>query len=285
MEELLFGTGGTPHSSASPRSTINGIRRIAELGLGCMEVEFVRGVNMRESAARLVAEVAAKEGVRLSAHAPYYINFNAREPEKVIASQKRLLQTARIARLCGAESVVFHTAFYLSDTPEQTYDTVKRNLAETLNQLRGEDNQVCIRPEVMGKHSAFGTVDEILRLCTEMEGLAPCIDFAHWHAREKDFNSYPAFTSLLRLIEQRLGRTGLEGMHIHFSGIKYGASGEIKHLDLKDSDLNYVELLQALKDYDVRGRVICESPNLEKDALMLQTTYKTLKRGKMRHAQ
>ena len=272
MAELLFGTGGVPHSAKSP-STTSGIERIAELGLGCMEIEFVRGVKMNEAGAALVAETATRRGIKLSAHAPYYINFNAREPEKVKASQERLLQTARIASLCGAESIVFHTGYYLGDPPEKVYDTVKKYLAETLNQLKRENNQVRVRPEILGKPSEFGTLDEVFSLCTELEGLSLCIDFAHWHARTGKFNSYPEFTSILSQIEQRLGRAALDDMHIHVSGISYGAKGEIKHLNLKESDLRYVELLQALRDYQAKGIVICESPNLEEDALLLQATY------------
>ena len=275
MAELLFGTGGVPHS-AKPKTTASGIERIAELGLGCMEIEFVRGVKMGEDGASLVTKTATKKGIKLSAHAPYYINFNAREPEKVKASQERLLQTARIASLCGAESVVFHTGYYLGDPPEKVYDTVKKYLAETLNQLKRENNQVRIRPEIMGKHSEFGTLEEVFDLCTELEGLSICIDFAHWHARTGKFNSYPEFASILSQIEQRLGRAALDDMHIHVSGISYGAKGEIKHLNLKESDLRYVELLQALKEHQAEGIVICESPNLEEDALLLQATYNAL---------
>ena len=275
MAELLFGTGGVPHSAKS-HSTASGIERIAELGLGCMEIEFVRGVKMGEDGASLVAAIASKKSIKLSAHAPYYINLNAREPEKVKASQERLLQTARIASLCGAESVVFHTGYYLGDSPEKVYDTVKKYLAETLNQLKRENNQARIRPEIMGKHSEFGTLNEAFDLCTELEGLAICMDFAHWHARTGKFNSYPEFASILSQIEQRLGRAALDDMHIHLSGIHYGAKGEIKHLNLKESDLRYVELLQALKEHQAKGIVICESPNLEEDALLLQATYNAL---------
>lgn len=272
---LLFGTGGTPHSSKTG-ATVDGIRRIAELGLGCMEVEFVQGVRMSEVSARQVAEVTTKAGIKLSAHAPYYINFNAHEPEKIRASQQRLLQTARIAALCGAENVVFHTAFYLGDSAEQAYGTIKQYLGEVVLQLRQENNRVWLRPEVMGKPSQFGTIEELLKLCTELEGLAPCIDVAHWHARTGAFNSYPEFAAILLQIKERLGQAGLDDMHIHFSGIKYSGKGEIKHLVLQESDLHYVELLQALKDYKVKGRVICESPNLEADAMLLQETYNTL---------
>jgi len=272
MAGLLFGTGGVPHSSRA-KTTIDGIERIAELRLGCMEIEFVQGVKMGEAGARLVAETAAREGIRLSAHAPYFINFNAHEPEKIRASQDRLLQTARIAALCGAENVIFHTAFYLGDPPEKAHSTVKKYLEETLNQLKRENNRVWIRPEIMGKPSQFGTIEEVLNLCTELDGLAPGIDFAHWHARSGRFNSYPEFTAILQQVEERLGRAALDNMHIHVSGISYGKKGEIKHLNLKESDFQYTELLKALSDCDAKGIVICESPNLEEDAMLLQATY------------
>jgi deoxyribonuclease-4 len=275
MAELLFGTGGTPHS-ARTQSTIDGIERIAELGLGCMEIEFVQGVRMGEAGARLVAETAGRAGVKLSAHAPYFINLNAHEPEKIRASQQRILQSARIGSICGAESVVFHAAFYLGDPPHEVYNQVKNRLAEVVNRLKQENIQLWIRPEITGKGSQFGTIDEAINLSTDLERVAPCIDFAHWHARTGAFNSYPEFASILLKVRERLGDKALQNMHIHFAGIAYSQKGEIKHLNLKESDFQYVELLQALKDYSAGGLVICESPNLEGDALLLQATYNEL---------
>ena len=275
MPGLLFGTAGAPRSTVN-ESTVGGIERIAELGLGCMEVEFVRGVRMGEVGARLVAEAAAREGVRLSAHAPYFINLNSHEPEKIKASQGRILQAARIARLCHAESVVFHPAFYLGDPTGEVYRTTRKYLEEVLSQLKQENNRVRLRPEITGKSSQFGTIDEILSLSAELEGVAPCIDFAHWHARTGNSNTYPEFTSILDQVRERLGRAALDDMHIHVSGIHYGQKGELNHLDLVESDFRYDEFLKALKDYDVKGMVICESPNLEQDTRLLQETYDRL---------
>jgi deoxyribonuclease-4 len=275
MSDLVFGTAGTPHSSKGP-STADGIERIAELGLGCMEMEFVRRASMGESTARIVAETASRTGVRLSAHGPYYINLNAREPEKVKASQERLAQTARIASWCGAHSVVFHAAFYLGDPPEQTYRTVKARLEEVLEQLKQENVKVWIRPELMGRGTQFGNLEELLELSLELEMVAPCFDFAHYHARDGRNNSYDEFISILSRIEERLGRSALDDIHIHVSGIAYGGKGEIKHLNMEESDFQYVDFVRALKDYDVKGMVVCESPNLEEDALLLQSTYQAL---------
>jgi len=274
--EILFGTGGVP-VSAKLRSTEAGIERIAELGLGCMEIEFVQGVKMRPQVAVAVGELAARKTVVLTAHGPYFINLNAVEPDKIHMSKERILQTARIAALFGARSITFHAAFYLKSTPAETYTTVKRHLQEVVNILRREENKVTISPEVTGKPSQFGTLEEILQLGSEIEGVAPCLDFSHWHARTGKANSYQEFLDILDQIERKLGRQALDNMHIHLSGIAYGKKGEIKHLMLPDSDLHYTELLKALKERKAKGVVICESvPDLEKDALLLQQTYRAL---------
>lgn len=272
--DLLFGTGGTPHSSSKPRTMINGIRRIGELGLGCMELEFVYGARMPDAEAEQVASTAMKSRVRLTAHAPYYINLNAHDNDKLIASQERLLKTAHIASLCGAGNVAFHTAFYMKDNPEDVHSRIKKLLSGIMDQVRRENKYILLRPELMGKNSQYGSLEELLILCGEVDGLAPCIDFAHLHARTGKFNSYYEFKSALLQIEKKLGRSALDNMHIHLSGIHYSTKGgEINHLNLKESDFKFTELLQALKEHQVKGCVICESPNLEEDALFLQETF------------
>jgi deoxyribonuclease-4 len=273
MEKLLFGPAGVP-LSARARSTVAGIERVAELGLGCMELEFVQGVKMSRETALTVAEVAYSKKIALSAHGPYFINLNASELEKLKASQERVFQTARIASLCGATSIVFHAAFYMGEPSSQVYDKVKKQLQQITGQLKSEGNRVWVRPEVTGKASQFGTLEEVLDLSAEVEGVAPCIDFAHWHARSGKLNSYDEFIFILRQVENKLGRQALDNMHIHVSGIAYGKSGETKHLNLRESDFNYVEFIHALRDYKVKGLVIAESPNLEEDALLLQQTYR-----------
>jgi len=274
MAELLFGTGGTPHSSPKPRNLINGIKRIAELGLGCMEMEFVYGVRLPDTEAEQVAAAARKLKVKLTAHAPYYINLNAHENDKLVASQDKLLQTAHTAALCGAADVAFHAAFYLKDPPEEVYARLKRLLTGIVSEVKKENKYIWLRPELMGKPSQFGSLEELLALCSEVEGLAPCIDFAHLHARTGKYNSYYEFKSVLSQVEKKLGRTALDNMHIHVSGINYNnKSGEIMHLNLRESDFQYIDLLRALKEQEVRGTLICESPNLEEDALLLKETF------------
>jgi deoxyribonuclease IV len=275
MKQLHFGTAGTPHSCRE-RTTIEGIRRVKELGLGCLEVEFVRGVRMKEETAKAVNEVRASTGVELSAHGPYYINLNAKEKEKIDASIERILQTARIAKICGASTITFHAGFYLGMEADKTYSVIKSNMRKIVDTLRAEGNNLWIRPETTGKGTQWGSYEEIVKLSAEMDNVMPCVDFAHVHARTNVYNTYDEFRKILTHIENHLGKKALQNMHIHVAGIEYSEKGERHHLNLNDSDLKYKEMLKAWKDFDIKGIVICESPNIEEDAMLLQKEYKKI---------
>jgi len=224
--------------------------------------------------ARKVRDRAAALGVRLSVHAPYFINLNSEDPGKRLSSQERLLNTARVGAACGATSVVFHAAFYGKDSPERTYEAVKSELKILQSIVRTERLPITLRIETMGKRSQFGSLDEVLGVCRDVDGLQPCLDFSHLYAREGRINSYADFHRVLSKVARKLGPRALRNIHIHIAGIHYGGKGEIKHLNLEETDFRYDEWLQTLRDLGVEGLVICESPNLEEDALMLKNLYR-----------
>ena len=276
---LLFGTAGVP-LSASDASTLSAIDHIRDLGLDCLEIEFVKGVKMGYETARAVKEKAAARGIRLSAHAPYFINLNSDDPGKRLQSQERLLRTARLGAACGAGSIVFHAGFYgPGGDPGRACATIRKELGAVMSIVRTERIPVTLRIETMGKVSQFGSLDEVLSLCRDVRGLQPCLDFSHIHAREGRVNSYPEFHRVLTKVGRKLGAGALRNVHIHIAGIHYGGKGEIKHLDLDEADFRYDEWLEALRDVGVEGMVICESPNLETDALMLKRLYRAGKSG------
>ncbi len=272
---LLFGTAGPP-LSAGDASSLRGLEHVKGLGLDGMEVEFVRGVKMGRDTAEAVRAKAEALGLRLSAHAPYYINFNSEDPAQRLLSQERLLTTARVAAWMGAYSVVFHAGYMGKSTPERAYEEVRAGISQVMRIVRAERLDVRLRVETMGKRSQFGTLDEVLQLCRDVEGLQPCLDFSHLHAREGRVNEYADFERVLAKVGKRLGRAALHDAHIHISGAHYSDAGELKHLDLQESDFNYEEWIQALRDAEVRGMVISESPNIESDALMLKTLYRSV---------
>lgn len=274
MDKLRFGTGGIPIST-QPRNTENGISQINKLSLDSMELEFVQNVNISEEKAPTIKKIAVENNVVLTCHGSYFINLNAATLEKIEASKKRILHAARILAMCGGWSQCFHSAFYLKSGKEETYRTVKKALQEIVETLKSENNKVWIRPETAGKHSQFGNIDELLQLCGEVDQCLPCIDFSHVRAYSGGkINSYEEYRNVLEKTEKILGKTALQNMHLHIQGIRYGDTGERNHLEIKDDpSWKYGELMKALKEFNCAGVVVCESPNLETDALILKNTF------------
>ena len=276
VDRLRFGTAGIPLSTGK-RSTVDGIKRVRELGLDAMELEFVRGVNMKTELAKKVKYVAKKNDVLLTAHAPYYINLNAAEKAKVEASKNRIIQSAERLYEAGGWSVVFHAGYYLKQPPESVYQKILEALRDIEKRLMDKGVKVWIRPELTGKPTQFGDLKEIVKLSEELEMVLPTIDFAHAHARNKgECNSTEEWREMLAFMEDRLGREALDNMHIHMSGIEYTAKGERRHLPLQESDMKWEDLLRVLKEFRVKGVVISESPNIEDDALLMKKKYEEI---------
>ena len=105
----------------------------------------------------------------------------------------------------------------------------------------------------------------------------PCVDFSHIHARTGgEYNTYDEFCKILDRIGTELGDFALNNFHAHLAGIDYTAKGEKRHLILEDSDINYKDLLKAMKEFGVKGALVCESPNIETDTKILKDYYESL---------
>lgn len=276
FKKLNFATAGIPASTVNP-TTIEGINRVNELGLDGMELEFVHSVNISKEKAPEVKKLAEEKNVFLTCHGSYYINLNALERQKFHASVSRVIACAKRAEESGAVSMTFHPGFYLKMPQEKVFENIKKGFVEVEEKLKESKNKIIVRPETTGKSTQFGSIEELLSLCSQLNSTLPCIDFSHLHARSNGkYNSYAEFRKVLEDSEKALGKDFLKNMHIHVSGIEYTEKGERRHLFLKDSDFKYKELLKALKDMDCKGVVICESPNIEEDALLMKKTFEEL---------
>lgn len=270
---LLFATPGAPLSTPSPGGTLEGLHRAHELGMRAVELEWVQQVPRNVHHVEAIGETARKLGIALTVHAPFYINLNAKNPTILLASKKRILTALTMAEICGAISVCVHGAFYLGMDPERTFENVRRAMGEILKHREKFFPHVNLALETMGKPTQFGSLEEVLALSKEFD-FYPCLDAAHLHARYNgSVNSKAEWHAMFDTYESFLGKKSLMKMHLHFSGISYGPKGERKHLELRKSDARWKDFLNVLKERNVGGVLVCESPNHEEDTLLLQRTY------------
>jgi deoxyribonuclease IV len=275
---FLFGTVGSPISTPKkPGGTIGAIQQISSLGLGALELGWVQSVRVSEETCLAIRETANKFNIKLSVHAPYFINLNA-DDEEWPKSRKRLMDAAYYGSLAGATDIIFHPGSYFSRLPEEVLKIATIRLRECVLELKENNILVNLRPETMGKSAMLGSLEDTLSLSQAIPGVIPCLDFAHLHARPGNgsMNSYQEWLSVIDQYSKFLSDVSLKSLHIHLSGIEYSEKGERNHLPLKESDLHLHELFTALHDKHCAGRILCESPILEEDALYMKKVWEEI---------
>ncbi len=270
-----FGTVGSPLATPpKPGGTVGGIKYSASIGLDALELAWVQGVRVGEPTCTAIKMAAEETGMALSVHAPYFINLNG-EKEKWPRLRQYLMDAAHFGHLAGATDIVFHPGTYFGHPAEEVLKVVIPRLQGCVDELRSAGNPVTLRPEISGKAAMLGSLTDVLEMAKEIPGVVPCIDFAHLYARlgNGSMNTYAEWMSALDKYRKSLGEESIHHMHIHLSGIDFGPKGEKNHLVMEETDLDFRNLMKALHDAGVKGRILCESPVLEVDALKFKQLW------------
>ncbi|MCD6478180.1 MAG: TIM barrel protein [Candidatus Aenigmarchaeota archaeon] len=269
---ILLGPAGIP-LAAKGSGIPDGIRKVKELGLHAMEVEFTHGVQVKNDTAKNIGEVSKETGVKLSVHAPYFINLASQDPEKIRASKQRILQSCERAHYMHASPVVFHPGYYGKYTPQETYEIIKENVLDIIDKIKERGWDVRIAPETTGKKSQFGSLDELIMLLKEIgtKHSILCVDFAHLWARSQGKVDY-------KEVMKKIKTLNLDHLHSHFSQIEYTDKGERRHLTFDDTMENppVEEVAKRILDAGMDIRIISESPVLEIDSLKMKGIFERL---------
>ncbi|MCU0861004.1 MAG: TIM barrel protein [Methanomassiliicoccales archaeon] len=255
------GPAGYPAGSKGP---VDAVERAAAMGFSALEVQFVRQARMAEANARAAGRRAKELGVLLSAHAPYYVNFNSPSHETRAKSEEWVLRSARICHQLGAWILVVHAASYSGSGEEECTEAVVEALSRLREAMGAEGlEDVTLGLETMGKLGSWGTLEEIGDVARRVRGTAPVLDFAHLHARSRGgMNSPEGFERALRQARS----FHKARLHCHFSCIEYTAQGERRHLPLASRSPDYSLAVAALRRFKGGLTLISETPPPEEGA-------------------
>lgn len=270
-----FGTVGSPTGTPKkPGGSVGAIEFSRSIGLEALELGWVQSVRVTEATCAAIRSTGEAHAVSLSVHAPYFINLNATE-EEWPKSRKRLMDAAHYGYLAGATDIIFHPGSYFGNDPADVLKVALPRLEGCVKELQKNGDRVTLRPETMGKSAMLGSFEDALAMSQATDMVQPCLDFAHLHARPGDgtLNTYDEWSRLLEKYGKTLGAKALKKLHIHLSGIEYGPKGEKNHLPFAEADLDLKALLKALHAFSCGGRILCESPIMEEDALHMKKMW------------
>ena len=270
-----FGTVGSPIGTPKrPGGSVGAVQFSKSIGLDAFELGWVQSVRVTEATCAAIKQTGVEQGVALSVHASYFFNLNATD-EEWPKSRKRLMDAAHYGNLAGATDIIFHPGSYFGNPPADVLKVAIPRLKGCIDELRKAKNPAILRPETMGKSAMLGSFEDTVEMSRAIKGVLPCLDFAHLHARPGDgtMNTVKEWTQILEAYQAALGKEALKSLHVHLSGIEYGPKGEKNHLALGESDLKINFLFQVLKDFGCAGRILCESPIMEEDALNMKKAW------------
>ena len=277
---IKFGPSGNCESfyAEGYTHTEESARFVRERGLDCFEYSFGRGVRMSEDKAISIGEAFAEQGIEISVHAPYYINFANPADESAQKSYGYVLDSARMLKLMGGERCVFHPAAQGKLSREEAVSLTEDRLKILryyiyLNNM--QDLLFC--PETMGKIAQIGTLEEVVRFCKIDPVFLPAIDFGHINAREQgSLKTVADYRERLEYMIAELGFDRVKHFHVHFSKIQYSVKGEIKHLTFEDCVYGpeFEPLAAALKELRLEPYIVSESAGTQaEDAFAMKRIY------------
>jgi len=256
---IRFGPAGL----GGVKEAIINLESYARNGLKACEIAFTYGIYLNEKEAIEIGKKAKELDIKLSIHAPYWINLNSAEKIKIEKSKERIIDCCRIGHFLQASCVVFHAGFYGKIEREKCYENVKKAIIEILEEVKRNKWNIKIAPETMGKINVFGSVEDILKLVKET-GCGFCIDFAHLYARSNGKMTYKEMYEYIKEFKE---------LHCHFSGIEFGDKGEKNHKKTsREEAKRLLEVLPKNKD----TVIINESPYPFEDAVMMKEIWERM---------
>lgn len=280
---IQFGPSGNSESfyAQGYSHTEESAKFVKDMGLDCFEYSFGRGVRMTDAKALSIGKAFKEQGIELSVHAPYYINFANPEEENAEKSYNYVLESGRVLKLMGGKRCVFHSATQGKMEREAAVSLTEERLKVLRDRIYEAGlNDLYFCPETMGKIAQIGTLEEIVRFCRIDPVYLPAVDFGHLNAREQgSLKTVEDYKSRLEYMISELGYERVKHFHVHFSKIQYSEKGEVRHLTLEDMVYGpeFMPLAVALKELKLEPYIVSESAGTQaEDALAMKRMYESV---------
>lgn len=282
---VLFGPSGCGNEfyEQGHKSILEVPEWIKKYGLDAYEYSFGHGYQMSTELATKAGEKFKEYNIKLSLHAPFYINFANPDDVMYQKTQGYIYTGIKFLKAFGADRLVFHPASCGKLKRDEALSLTQLRFKETFDKMESEGilNGLLLCPETMGKTMQIGTYKEVIDLCKTNSHLVPTFDFGHINALEQgSLKTKDDYKKIFDYCIDKLGFERTSNCHIHFSKIQYGAKGEIKHLNYDDEIYGpeFDPLADVLVEYKLTPRVICESMDkMPHDSLIMKKIYlKTL---------
>lgn len=255
MATLRFGISELPTDDGDDAGFVDAL---AEQGHRALELSFTKGFPWKEKRCEAFGQLAAERGIRLSAHAPYFVSLTIADEERGHQSAHALEHTMKLGRALGAPVIVAHLGATHDEDPAILMDRIRSRIDIIAPKV--ETLGVGLGLETAGKTSQFGSLGDIAQLASEFPFVRPVVDWAHIHAMTQGgLTSQEAFESVLGFVRDSFPGWMITPLQAQFSDNEFGKAGEIRHVPYGDGSLRVGPLIRAAEQVGMPMVLISEA--------------------------
>jgi deoxyribonuclease-4 len=258
---VRFGPAGYPADARGKLERVFEILVDAEMT--ALEYAAVHGLRTSEEKARQIGKLAKQHNISMSMHAAYYISIASKDSQIRERSRQRLIKALTFAPLMGVKRIVFHPGTHGGLSKDEAHQVIRDSLQSVWDDAGHLSDGALLAPEIAGKLSMYGSVEQIIKLCQDVDGCIPTIDWAHLYARRQgQLESKKDYLKIIDQFERELGNLFVDNMHFHISAISFTEKGEASHQHFGgDYGPNIYPLMEVVNEVGYKPTFICESPN------------------------
>jgi len=229
-------------------------------------VFMAHGVTDSYGELSAIGKMAKRLDVNVSIHTPYYMDLGSNDDltEKCLDS---IRHAGLILDALDGDVVVTHLGLYGGNDEGAVDDNIRSNVAMLMDWWKDAGLRPKLGLEITGWQGVFGSLEQILSMCDEIDGVVPVINFPHYHSRTGgSLMDSSDFKTLLEAVEPYCGKH----MHSLFAGVERSGDNEKRLTPIKRGDLKFEPLAEALADLKPDITIISSSPLLEHDAMYMR---------------
>lgn len=278
LNHVLFGPAGYPASAKGKLERVFQI--LVDVGVNALEYAAVHGLRTSEEKARKIGELAKQNDITMSMHSAYYISIASKDAEIRERSRQRLIKALKFAPLMGVKRIVFHPGTHGGLSRDDAHIIIRDSLQSVWEEAGHLGNGALLAPEIAGKLSMYGSIEQIIKLCQDVDGCIPTIDWAHLYARRQgELKDKGSYLKIIEHFENELGSLFLDNMHFHISAIEYTEKGEASHKPFGEKwGPDLCPLMEIVHEVGYKPTFICESPNPLQGALYAKFLLEEIKK-------
>lgn len=217
-----------------------------------------------------IGDLSKRLDVSMSVHTPYYMDLSSNNEFTEICIDG-IRHAAILANAFGGRIITTNLGLYAkSMNIDDATDNIYKNVIDIMDWWKDNDLKPKLGVEITGQQNVFGSLEQILDICDQVDGLAPVVNWSNYYSRtDGELLEVDDFKYIFDQIEPYCNGA----VHSLFAGVEYCDDSEFRLTPIKKGDLKFETLAECLVDVKPDITIISSSSLLEHDAMYMRIIH------------